>query len=154
MAEPERCGRVRAGACNWTDSDRMGPKSLGNTEIRNIGLQLLLDSRGRIENNPGGAGTPCAGVDHAPSLHEIEGEVSTILPSLAGLTDSERRKLLIHLLDDVRQRYDAVRSSRHGLMVLARDDGMSCRDIGTVLGISEQSARDQINRAKAKGGGA
>lgn len=137
-------------ATGWTDGDPNGSDLVSDTEIRNIGLQLLLRNWGRMENGPDRCGnTDDAGADHAPSAHTTEGEVSTILPSLAGLTEYERRKVLIHLLDDARQRYIAARADRLELMTAAREYGMSCRDIGTVLGISEQSTRAQIKRAKA-----
>lgn len=135
-------------------SDPWGiPNGKRDTDIRNIGLQLLLRSSGRIGNGPAVLDTPNSGADHAPSAHETDSEVPPILPSiLAGLTDSERRTHLIHLLDQAREAYIAARAMRVELMVLARDNGVSCRDIGTVLGISEQSARAQISRTKAKGG--
>lgn len=127
------------------------PNGVGDTEIRSIGLQLLLRNSARIENGPTGARTPESGADHAPPLHRTEKRGALILPStLAGLTDSERRTLLIHLLDQARDAYIAARAERVELMMLARDNGVSCRDIGIVLGISEQSARAQINRAKAR----
>lgn len=136
-------------ATGWTDSDPNGPDAVSNTEIRNIGLQLLLRNCARIENGPAVLETPNAGADHAPPLHRTGKRGTAILPStLAGLTDSERRVHLIHLLDEVRQRYDSARDDRRRLMVFARDNGVSCRDIGIVLGISEQSTRAQIKRAK------
>lgn len=148
---------VKMNGCRMTAGQnetghRVVPNGMRDTEIRNIGLQLLLRNWARIENGPTGAGTPETGADHAPTLHRTEKRGALILPSIpAGLTDSERRVYLIRLLDEIREQYDAVREDRHQLMVLARDNGVSCRHIGIVLGISEQSARDQINRAKAKG---
>ncbi|WP_158453229.1 hypothetical protein, partial [Nocardia otitidiscaviarum] len=70
-----------------------------------------------------------------------------ILPSLAGLTDSQRRDHLIGLLDDVRKAYDFARTRRVELMVTARENGMSCHDIGVVLGITENAVRGHLKRA-------
>ena len=139
-------------APDWPDSDPNESKLVSDTGSRNIGLQLLLRNSARMENGPDRCGnTDDAGADHAPPLLKTGKRGAPILPStLAGLTDSERRVHLIHLLDDARQRYDAARVDRHRLMVLARDNGVSCREIGIVLGISEQSTRAQIKRAKAR----
>lgn len=139
-------------------SDRVvNSKTLRDTEIRSIGLQLLLGNSGSMGDGPSGldgaTNTTTPGPDHAPSPLEIESEASIILPSLAGLTEYECRTRLVHLLDNARQQYHAARANRIELMLLARDYGVSCRDIGTVLGISEQSTRDQIKRAQAKQAG-
>lgn len=155
MSVPD--GESRPGSCcgDVTVSRSLGAPNGSNpvcdTEIRSIGLQLLLRNSGRIGNGPAVLDTPNAGADHAPSLHETEKRGATILPStLAGLTDSERRTHLIRLLDRAREAYIAARAERVELMVLARENGVSCRDIGIVLGISEQSARAQIARTKSK----
>lgn len=143
-------GIAKASECH---SSAIGdPNALWDTDIRNIGLQLLVGNSGRMENGPDGAANTNVGAYHAPSSHQIEGEVLAILPStLAGLTDTERRTRIIYLLDDARQRYIAARAARLRLMVLARDNGVSCRDIGIVLGISEQAVRAQIKRIRAGG---
>ena len=138
---------VVAGNC----SDRVpnGPKMFRDMAIRNIGIALLLGNSARMENGPVGAANADDGAYHAPSLHEHESEGSIILPSLAGLTDTERRDRLIGLLDDVRKAYESARTTRVQLMVEARHNGLSCHDIGIVLGITENAVRAQIKRAKA-----
>jgi hypothetical protein len=145
---------VATGELIQTDTDCYGTKSTPNgkrdTKIREIGMRKLWRNRGKIENNPGGAGTPYAGVDHAPSVHETEGEVTPILPSLAGLTDTERYKHLIGALDDVQRSYEAARKSRDQFMVFARENGVSCHDIAIVLGITESGVRARIRQIKAR----
>lgn len=133
----------RAGVCP------NGSKTVRDTDIRNIGIGVLTGNRGRIKNDPGGATNADAGVYHAPSQPEIEGEVTPILPILDGLTDAERRDLLIGKLDDVRRAYESARIGRLELMVTARANGLSCHDIGVVLGVTENAIRAQIRRTRA-----
>lgn len=136
-------------------STRLGkPKALGDTEFQGRGLQQLLRNWSRIKNGPGlTVRQHRPGPDHATSTDQVESEAAISLPSNAGLTDHEHHIDLLRRLDAADQRYTASRSERRGLMVRARAAGVSCRDIGIVLGISEQSARDQIRRAKAAGYG-
>lgn len=124
------------------------PNGKADTDIRHIGMALLCGNSARIENGPGGATNTNAGACHATSP-QIESEAAITLPSLAGLTDSERRDSFIGLLDDVRKAYDSTRIRRVELMVAARENGLSCHDIGVVLGITENAVRAQIKRAKA-----
>lgn len=128
-----------------------GPKTLRDTDLQHIGIGVLTGNRGRIWNDPDGATNTNAGVYHAPFQPETEGEVLRILPILDGLSDAERRDQLIGMLDDVRRAYEAARIGRLELMVLARDGGLSCHDIGVVLGVTENAIRAQINRIKAGG---
>jgi hypothetical protein len=124
-------------------------KKLCDTRIRHIGVALLSHNSGRMENGPDGATNTNAGAYHAPFQPEIEGEVAAILPILDGLTDAERHDYLIGLLDDHRRQYEATRLNRVPLMRLAREHGLSCHDIGVVLGITENAVRTAIKRTEA-----
>lgn len=135
-------------ATGWTDSDSNGSNSVSDTEIREIGMRKLSRNWGKMENGPAVLETPNAEADHAPPLHEIEGEVSTILPSIAGLTDIERHKYLIDLLDGAHQGYESAQSLRDRTMVFARAHGVSCHDIAIVLGITESGVRARIRHIK------
>lgn len=134
---------------NCSDVCPNGSKTFRDTDIHHIGIGVLTGNRGRIKNDPGGVGAPNAGVYHAPFQPETEGEVCSILPILDGLSDAERRDRLIGMLDDVRRAYDSARIGRLELMVIARDNGLSCHDIGVVLGVTENAVRAQIRRIKA-----
>lgn len=127
-------------------------KTLRDTAIRDLGMRKLWRNSGKMKNAPAGAATPDAGGDHAPPTHEIEGEVPNILPSLAGLTDSERYKHLIGALDDVHGRVKAVLKEQDALMVFARDNGVSCHEIAIVLEITESGVRARLR--KVRGGDA
>jgi hypothetical protein len=122
---------------------------MADTDIQHIGIAVLTGNCGRMENGPDGATNANAGAYHAPSQPEIEGEVTHILPILDGLTDAERRDVLIGMLDDVRRAYESARIGRLELMAFARDNGLSCHEIGVVLGVTENAIRAQIRRTKA-----
>ncbi|WP_280475465.1 hypothetical protein [Nocardia asiatica] len=139
---------VRRVADSPTPGCLVSGKKLCDTRIRHIGVALLSHNSGRMENGPDGATNTNAGAYHAPFQPEIEGEVAAILPILDGLTDAERHDYLIGLLDDHRRQYEATRLNRVPLMRLARENGLSCHDIGVVLGITENAVRTAINRAQ------
>lgn len=147
MAVDDRCETVTSG---FPYGQECLPKALRDTDIQHIGIEVLTGNSGRMENDPGGVGAPKnAGVYHAPFQPETEGEVLRILPIFDGLSDAERRDRLIGMLDDVRRAYDSARIGRLELMVIARDNGLSCHEIGVVLGVTENAVRAQIRRTRA-----
>lgn len=161
MAEGERQAdegsrEVAEGQRVVTDRDCSGLRQLPNgkrdTDVHHIGMTLLLGNSARMENGPGSAtNTVSPGPDRAPSTHEIGSEAAISLPSLAGLTDIERRETLIRSLDVARQRYDAARSNRIELIFTARANKVSCHDIGVALGVTENTVRGLMKRAKSGG---
>lgn len=156
LAECTACLKVAAEVAEGVASGcSAGPARLPNgkcdKDIRDIGVALLLGNSRTIEDGPDRCGnTKMPGPDHALPLKE-ECEAAIILPSLAGLTVSERRDCLIGLLDDIRKAYDSTRIMRIELMIAARENDLSCHDIGVVLGITENAVRAQIKRAQASG---
>ncbi len=129
----------------------MLPNGKYDTDIQQIGMTVLAGNSARMENGPSGAANTNAEAYRAPSETRTEDEVPTILPILDGLTDAERRELLIGKLDEVRRAYESARNDRLQLMVLARDNGMSCHEIAILLGRTENAIRAQIRRTRAEG---
>jgi hypothetical protein len=61
--------------------------------------------------------------------------------------DTNPRDHAIGLLDSIRHQYEYARINRIRLMIYAREQGLSCHEIGIVLGLTEDGVRKAIARA-------
>ncbi|WP_143545307.1 hypothetical protein [Rhodococcus sp. 15-649-2-2] len=69
------------------------------------------------------------------------------IASVEGDPEPEQVDRMIGRLDQVRDLYESSRMNRIRLMSEARKLGMSCHEIGIVLGITENAVRSAIKRA-------
>lgn len=125
---------------------QMCADSLRHRQIREVSLGNVSRKWGRIQDDPAGVGAPMAGSSHEPPRND-EIEVALTVPSVGRPSDSELQSHAITLLDEVRSQYESARINRLRYMQLARKYGLSCMDIGSILGITESAVRKALAKA-------
>ncbi len=133
-------------ANNQCDAANM--KTLRHKAVHGICMQVLLDDGAIIETAPAhGALTP-PGPSHTPTPYEIECEAHLMIADLSAMTPVQRRDFAIGVLDGDRRQYETAKFRRPLSMMFARECGLSCHDIGAVLGITGEAVRQAIKRAE------
>ena len=95
---------------------------------------------GRIKGSPRGAVTPNLGPNPTESEAALSIDMATCEPQ-------EIRDNAIRLLDNARREYSTARYNRIRSMQLARACGLSCSEIGEVLGVTDSGVRKALQRA-------
>lgn len=131
--------------------DRGNAKDCDNpmrhNRIQHLGVERLRGERGRIKSDPASSARQrLAGSDQPQTSHEI-GKADVTIASVVEDPEPEQVDRMIGRLDQVRDLYESTRLNRIRLMVQARKLGMSCHDIGVVMGITENAVRSAIKRA-------
>ena len=96
---------------------------------------------GRIQGDPGGAGTPEPGSDPTPNC---EADLSISMPNR---DPQQLREHARRLLDTSRHEYDTARYNRLRSMRIGIDSGLSTHEVGEVLGITGSGVRKALKRA-------
>lgn len=130
-------------------STHMDTKAIRHNDIHAIGIAVLLGESATVnESAPTVLEHHMSGPDRTPTHRENECEAVLRVADLPAMTPEELRNYAIGLLDDDRCQYESARTRRPLSMMFARDCGLSCHDIGVVLGITENAVRQAMKRAE------
>ena len=123
---------------------------LRHKQIQHIGIERLRRKEGKMtgdKNDPASSARQrLAGSDPPQSSNET-GKADVTIASVVEDPEPEQVDRMIGRLDQVRDLYESTRMNRIRLMVQARRMGISCHDIGVVLGITENAVRSAVKRA-------
>lgn len=123
---------------------------LRHKQIQHIGIERLRRKEGKMtgdKNDPASSARQRLAGSDPPESSIEQGKADVTIASVERPSDIEQVDRMIGKLDQVRDLYESSRMNRIRLMVEARKHGMSCHDIGVVLGITENAVRSAIKRA-------